>query len=377
MQVKDTAASLVLGLLFASVVAIFLVTDQNPLVVGLSVILIAICLIIVELGGWREVGIIGMIAAVVSVIGVYMVGRERFGGLGAVLLPIVWAMLVFTVFTWITRNLQAVPSDRAILVRRTYTDAPVNLSEPLAPPLIPFFEQAIAIIPLYKLSTDTDVKEVNTQKGNVSSITVHAEYKIADREKAGRAMSQIPNRGLIQSKLARLLNKSVDEARTDVLFWEQLLESQMQAEVDDVVRNVVFTHFSGPRDVYLDRTSVVKEIQAALQERVETWGVSILNLFIDTVNIPQDKLSGKTKAELAEDQNNLDAARLLKLTNTEAVGDAERVRQLMNALREARVEITPVMVENIIASLASDPDEQLLELEIQQLLKSGSAPSKK
>lgn len=369
MQVKDVAASVVLGLLFVSLLAIYLVTDQNPLVTGLSIIIIAICLIIVRVGDWREIGIIGSIAAVVSLVAAHLVGQERFGNLGGILLPTAWGLVILGVFTWISTNIQRVPGDRAILSVRTYTGEVVNLPAPLATPRLPFLEQRLATIPLYPLSTDVVVEDINTSgKGNVQRVNVHVDYRISNREDAPRAMGGIPNRGLIQTEIAKGMNKSVQEARTDVLFWERLLDYQMKAEVDDAVRDVFRNQISRPVEIggAEKEREIEQEILAKLNESVSRWGVMVSNLAIDKVVLPDTAWKDpKREAELERIRRENDYARVRNLHNAQLDAEAERVRKLIAAVREAGIDtIPPALLEDIIISATSDPGDRALDIEV-------------
>ena len=362
MQVKDVAASVVLGLLFLSLLAIYLVTDQNPLVTGLCIIIIAICLIIVRVGDWREIGIIGGVAAVVSVVAAYLVGENRFGSFGSVVVPTVWALLLVSIFGWISANVQRVPNNRAILSRRTYTGEVVNLPAPLATPLIPFLEATLAEIPLYPLSTDEPVSDINTQTKNVTEVRVHVEYQVKDRASAPRAMDGIPNRGLMQTRIAKELNKTVAQARTDVLFWERLLDEQMRAEVDDVTRDVMRAYIA--HEVPKQLGSIVPAIQERLNERVNRWGVVASHVAIDKVTLPPDPKPKNPEEEEKRRREN-DYARITNLQKAQSDAEAERVRKLIETVRAAGIEtISTPLLEDIIVSATSDSSDRVLDSEM-------------
>lgn len=374
MQVKDVAASVVLGLLFVSLLAIYLVTDQNPLVTGLSIIIIAICLIIVRVGDWREIGIIASIAAIVSLVAAHLVGQERFGNLGGVLLPTAWGLVLVGIFSWISANIQRVPGDRAILSVRTYTGEVVNQPAPLATPMLPFLERPLATIPLYTLSADEPVKDINTKgRYNVGEIMVHVEYRIADRESAPRALAAVPNRGQVFERIAKELNKNVDEARTNVLFWEKLLDFQMRAEVDDVARLIIRQEVSRPSELItnLAGLAIEQKIQDALNERVNRWGVVASHLAIDKVLLPPEAWRDPQKEAEAElKRQETDYMRVRNLHTAQLDAEAERIRQLIAAVREAGIDpIPPELMEDIIVSATTDPSDRVLDLEVSRWFK--------
>jgi hypothetical protein len=372
MQVKDVASTLVLGLLFFSLVAIYLVTSQNILVTGLSILIIALCLIIVRIGDWREIGIVGTLAAIVSVVAANVVGQARFGDVGGVLLAVVWAFVLLGIFAWISGNIQRIPSDRAIISVRTYTGQLVNPSAPLATPMLPFLERKIATIPLYELSSDVTVKNVNTAKQhNISAVNVHVGYKVANREKAPLALAGIPNRGLVQTDIAKELGKDIDDARTDIIFWEKLLDKQMQLEVDDVVRAVVFQTVEDPAKGYREREQLglAERIRERLDELVRRWGVEITRLEIDSMDVDRDRFKtseGETNMEKAKAEREANRIRLVR--QAEAAAEADRVRQLVIALKEAKVDVSPALLEDIVISAIQASTDWGLDVRYDPLL---------
>lgn len=379
MQVKDIAASVVLGLLFVSLLAIYIVTDQNPLVTGLSVIIIAICLLIVRVGDWREIGIVGGLAALVSVVAAYLLGVDRFGGIGAVLVPTLWAMAMLGVFVWFSANIQRVPGDRAILSVRTYTGEIVNLPAPLAAPRMPVLERTLAEIPLYPLSTDVVVSDINTKGKNVPEIHVHVEYKIADRDAAPRAMAGIPNRGLVQTKIAKDLGKTAEEARTDVLFWERLLDEQMKAEVDDVARSVIRS-IESPYRVFTgaEQESLQPALLQQLNERVNRWGVITTLLAVDKVVIPGDAFPKGDVGDADAKRRENDYARIKRLHEAKVDAEADRVSKLIAAVRDAGIQnIPPSLLEDIIVSASEDPGDRVLDLELSRWFNENFRPNDK
>src|SRR5918911_2646872 len=104
MGIKNIAASVVLGLLFASLVVIYLVIPQNTLVTFLSVIIMAVSLIIALTGSWRDIGVMAIFAALVSLVAARFVGQARWGTAGGVFIPILWMGILLLVFNWISRN---------------------------------------------------------------------------------------------------------------------------------------------------------------------------------------------------------------------------------------------------------------------------------
>src|SRR5687767_8275682 len=179
MAVKNVAASVVLGLLFLSLVVIYLALPPNGLVTFLSVLILLVSLIVALTGGWREIAVMGGFAALVSVIAASFAGNARFGTVGSVLIPALWVLFLLLLFNWITRNVQIVPKDRAVLIRNTYNGILTQAVSPINRPLIPTVERRIATIPLYELTKEVEVKDLNTESGyNIKLIAVHIHYQV-------------------------------------------------------------------------------------------------------------------------------------------------------------------------------------------------------
>src|SRR6266508_2886203 len=236
MAIRKVAASAVLGLLFLSLLVIYLLLPLNRLVLFLAVLIMLVSLIVAQSQRWRDIGVMAVFAALVSVVAAALTGRNVFGSFGSVLVPILWALVLLGLFAWAQRNMLMVPRDRAILVVNRYTGSLHNVDGPIAPPLIPSIERRMAVIPLYELSQDVRVEKVNTKRFNVDSIHVHIHYRVAD---ATRALRGIPNRSQVQSQIAKGMSMDLRKARQDITFWEKLLGNQMALEVEDIVREVV------------------------------------------------------------------------------------------------------------------------------------------
>src|SRR5690349_12289994 len=104
MGIKNVVASIVLGLLFISLVVIYQVTPPSILVTGLSVVIMAISLIIALTGEWRDIGVMAIFAALVSLVAAHFVGLARFGAPGGVVIPILWLAILMVLFSWISNN---------------------------------------------------------------------------------------------------------------------------------------------------------------------------------------------------------------------------------------------------------------------------------
>jgi hypothetical protein len=406
MTIRNIAASLVLGLLFASLVVIYLVTPQNNgLVTFLSVIIMAVSLMITLNGGWREIGVMGIFAALVSVVAARFVGQARWGTLGGVVIPILWLGVLVLVFRWISRNKLVVQSDRAIIMQNTYTGALHIVPPPLSPPPLPQMQRIVAVIPKYELSQDVSVEKINTQAGqNIDKIIVHVYYRVNDPLAAMsfRDVSGIPNRGRVQKTIAKEMDQELEVARRDVAFWERMLYYQIQTAIDDIVRTVIWIWDSaqvsniadapsatgatqpvqadgngaaaaqpavdkpppGAVDAYKQREQLSSEIQLRLNQQVANWGVKILKLELERIEIDPErfKVLGRAKMlerETAEERIKAEreATRIKLISEAEAEAEARRVSELISSLRESGVQLSDEKLKEIVIDAILSSEE--------------------
>src|SRR5262249_28233661 len=172
MPTKNVVASFVLGLLFVSLVILYLSIPQNNLVTFLSILILLVSLLVGLTGGWREIGVMGTFAGLVSIVAAHFVGLAWFGALGGWLVPILWVLILVGMFNWISNSMLRVPKDRAVLIVRPYSGFMYQAASPVAPPIMPYFERKVGEIPLYELSEDVPIEKVNTKRFNVDRIDV-------------------------------------------------------------------------------------------------------------------------------------------------------------------------------------------------------------
>jgi regulator of protease activity HflC (stomatin/prohibitin superfamily)/uncharacterized membrane protein YhaH (DUF805 family) len=354
MAVRTAAASAVLGLLFVSLVAIYLLIPQNGLVTFLCVLILIVSLIVAQSRRWRDIGIMAVFAALVSVVAASLLGRARFGDFGAVALPLIWLGILFALFRWTQHNLLTVPKDRAILVTNRYSGGMHVAEGPIAPPLIPAIEVKLAEIPLYELAEDAIVEKVNTKRQNVDRIEVQVHYRVAE---ARRALSGIPNRSLAQSEIAKDMGKDLRAARLDVTFWEKLLSRQMKAEVDDIVREVVYDNpfAQNPIEVYQRREDLAEIVRTHLSAAVSRWGVELTGLVFEHVEVSREVAQSFNKVRMREEQAidkeeqaKSEATRIKLLGDAQADAQSRRVMRLVQALKASGVQLSDEALRNIV-----------------------------
>jgi regulator of protease activity HflC (stomatin/prohibitin superfamily) len=355
MTIKNAATSAVLALLFLSLLAIYIISPPNGLITFLSVLIMLVGLIMSQSRSWGDIGILAIIAALVSLVAAALVGNARFGTIGTVVTTLVWGLILMALFSWGQRNILTVPRDRAILIVNRYSGLLQVAEGPIAPPLVPFVEIKLAVIPLYELNTQVHLEKINTRaRHNIDAIDVHVHYRVTAPR---RALGGIPNRSQAQSKLAEEMHKELNEARRDVIFWERLLHHQMELEVDDIVRAVIYNNVVAQNalEIYTNREALAEMVRERLSKLVERWGVSIINLEIERIDVNQDIFRGINKAFVREDETTLkrieaerEATRIVLTGEAQAESEAKRVEKLVSAVQKAGIDLSPADLREIV-----------------------------
>lgn len=335
---RYAAASLALGLMFVSLVVIYLTVPQSDAVTLLCIVIMAVSLIIALIGDWNEIGTMAALATLTSLMAAYFLGRDALGDAGSIIVPLGWGGVLLYIFRWISSHTVVVPEDHAIMVARFYSGSLYRLQPPLAPPLIPLLERRVATIPLYELSHDVKVAKINTGGSHsIDEVEVHLRYRVKNPE---FALANIPNRGQIQNEVAREMGRDLEQARLDVAFWEKLLARQLAHEVDDIVREVIFAETKSATDAYQKRQHISREVFRRLNELTQRWGVVVTRVDIDYFSVPEDRFrspdpDGPVKQEVK---------RILETSKAEAQAEAERIRNIVRVLREEGIEISPEII---------------------------------
>ncbi|HMO59415.1 MAG TPA: SPFH domain-containing protein [Roseiflexaceae bacterium] len=382
MATKYLAASLVLTLMFFSLVAIYLVVPQSDLVTFLCVVIMAVGLIIALNGDWNEIGMMALFAAIVSLVASYFVGRYWIGGPGGLILPLLWFGVLAYLTRWISDNTVPVPEDQAVLVTQFFSGKLSRLMPPIAPPLIPFLERRVATIPLYEISQDVDVEKINTIGGDLAKAVIAVHYgvdreRLSDPDRLEFVLGNIPNRGQIQNEVAKEMGYSLDRARLEIDFWERLLKKQMKNAVDNIVRKVVFSHGQNPVNSSKNRADLAPLVFEELKESTRQWGIDLRTIDLEYFEITEDQQRNADPIQREERETKrreLEAQREathIKVTRAaKAMTDADRVQAIIKALQEAGVIITPDIISAILL-----PYDPLLENELRALTEASAKPA--
>jgi hypothetical protein len=355
--VKDQANTIVLGLLFVSLLVIYLVVFPSFQVTVLSVIILSIGLFIAVNGRWNDLFVLAVFAAFVSLVAAYFYGQMRFGRVGGVLLTILWGVVLLLLSQRVARGIRRVPvnpESPAILIGRGSDRRPYVAAGPY---VIPFLQPIVAVIPRKILIEEFNVDDINAEPGhNVDRIAVHVRYRIVDPAEAFMHTSQ-----MTLNEAARQMGKSLEEARLDVTFWENLFENHLlKIDAAKAVREVAFQQSAGAHILYKNRAALADQIIERLNALVDTWGAVIEVVELDYFKVDGERFRNadperRRTIEFMEaaHQAGMEAERLKRVLASEVEAEALRVRAIIEALRQSEVEITPDVVIRAIRA-ASD-----------------------
>ena len=381
MAIRNAAASAVLGLLFLSLVVIYLLIPQNGLVTFLCILILIVSLIVAQSRRWRDIAVMAAFAAIVSLVAAFLFGRARFGDIGAIVALLVWGGMLLLLFNWTQRNMLAVPKDRAILIRNRYSGATHVAEGPMAPPLMPAVEMRVAEIPLYELLQEVSVKDVNASAThNIDEVKAYVSFRVIDPR---AVMKGMPNRAQAQDAVAKDMGLEVREATLRMAFWEKLIDRQLRPEVDGVVRAVFHQNVVAQNalEIYRNRQALADEVREQLNARIKRWGVTADRLEIDWVNVKGEIFKGINKAKVREDmteERRLEAEREAKwvelVGKAQALVEAERVRHLVTALQETGVDISAEDLRDIVLDAIHASADVNMETALVRPMLEGPAP---
>jgi hypothetical protein len=377
MTIKNAAVSTVLGLMFLSLLTIFMTSPPSPLITFLSVLIMLVGLIMGQSQSWRDITILASVSVIASIVAVALVASARFGMVGTLIAVLVWSLFLSALFSSARRSVIPLPHDKAILIENTFTGFVRLADGPIAAPNMPFVERIIAIIPLYELDEDVTIANVNASAPhNVDEIKMRITYKVLDPLVAAQGL---PKRTQAQEDLAKQMSLGIGEALRSTAFWERLLGAEMQHEAEEVTRAIFHqnTFAQNAIEIYRSRLDLAEEIRERLNQQVRRWGARVQLLQIDSVKFDRELLRSinrktvlENETELKEIEAKRDATRIDLVLGAEVNVEAKRVMAIIQALRNAGVEITPELVVQAIRATSDwqmQGDYDLLTQQLPQL----------
>jgi len=378
---SSASASLALALMFLSLLVIYLVVPQTGIVTTICVLILVLTLLMGLVGDTSDVRIMVGVAAGMSLLAAGFLGDAWLGVPGRILVPSLWFILLWWSFRQLRANTLVIPEDHAVMYA-PFLSSSVYQVDPGQTQPITVLDRAVATVPLYELTLDTPVKNVNTRGfHNIPMVEAHVRYRVTDPV---RALAGIPNRGKIQNEVAREMGTSVARARLDGAFWEKLLARQMAEEVDDILRAVAFNlNEEGPLKVrdkagvemshddakplrgtqleaYLARRTLSQAVLSELRVLVSRWGVNVTHLDLDLYELdkeqtgkimdnPDRKRANEAKEKQAQADN--DAYYVRQVGREEAAIEAQRMRAMIDALSERLGDqLSPAVIEEIVVT---------------------------
>jgi regulator of protease activity HflC (stomatin/prohibitin superfamily) len=379
MSIKSAAVSSVLALMFLSLVVIYLNTTGNMLITFLSVLIMLVALIMAQSSSWRDILILAAVSVIVSMVAIALIANARLGTVGTVIALVLWGLLLLALFSSARQSFIPLPGDRAILIRNLFTGYIYRADGPIVGPNLPLMEQVAAVIPLYELNADAKIEKINTLGPNVDAIDVHIRYKVQDPL---RAFGGIPNKSQVEVATAKDLGKEVVDARREVIFWEKLLNQQIKVEAEDILYGVIFGSGQNPIVVSAQRDDITSTASIRLQDHVSRWGIQIMTLEFQRVDISPEVRRSINKPKMREEETldkrteaERDATRIDLVLGAEIQAEAERVRAIIAALKDSGVEITPDLVVKAITATSDWQMEGDFSLMTQQFPPPPPAPA--
>jgi hypothetical protein len=148
--------------------------------------------------------------------------------------------------------------------------------------------------------------------------------------------------------------------RTEVAFWEKLLINLIKDIAEKVIREVVFDSAQNAVEVYNRREELEEETLLKLGERMNAWGLRVVLLEFERIDVEPDRFKNANMEMVLERETRMkrieaerEATRVRLVLQSEVDIEAERVRAIIDALRQSNVELTPDVVIKAIRA-ASD-----------------------
>ncbi len=347
--------SLCLLLLLISLnVIYFLTTPDTILLVVLCLIFIAgVALMFVP--GDAGLAMMGGVMLVMSIGAAVLGGLTWIGVTGAIILPLIWVLLIFSLWWMLWRTTTYVRNHTILLTRSPYRSHPFIHKGPAEiSPLrrLLLSEQPYAVIPVYELVSHVHVETINTRGlQNIMGITVEIRYHID----AGKN-TDLP--AVIQSflnqaqGLEREFNLPLDQVMLRTDFWERLLDNKLHEVCDSLLRTIVYAHINQAVDASDNRQLLAENLRQTLQERIDRWeiNVKIIDLTIPSIKLDPEQIKRKFQNKIKENQDaaRMEATKIYLTGIAQARIQAHAIKKWIIAIQQAGVALSPQEIEQIV-----------------------------
>jgi hypothetical protein len=356
-RIKGVANETVMGLLFASLLVIYLVVPYSNLITFLCLVILVISLIIAVTSDWQELRALAIFSVAISLVAAYFLGNTlRFGMVTGVLFTVIWALILFFSSQRFLKQVQMISSEPDAPAYLVSGGAVARLYIASPPMLVPGLQKLVAVIPRRLLIHEVEIQQVEAQnlKG-FEKIVVQVRYQITDPI---RAYLFTPTATL--QTAANEMDKALEAARLDTLFWEQYFSAHLvRLDVTKVVRDVVLSWPASPKEQYQQREEIEAEIRKRVEQLFTQWGASLRVLELDQMVVVPEFVAvdpeRRRKDELleAKHQAMIEATRVRLMLSSEVEAEAERVKAIVEALRESNLDVNPDVV---IRAMRASPE---------------------
>lgn len=214
------------------------------------------------------------------------------------------------------------------------------------------FDQSSQLIPLYDMSNDVTVNEVNTRDMRTVDVTVYVRYALMNTdeqpaEKQWFKVFNIPNRDRTFGTVSAALNMNAPDMMKPA-FWAKLFEHLIEQEIERLIREQVYEKLA----ILVQRGEKCKQfeqhLQQALQAKVAPWGLHVKELSFKKIDLngkdlhdyEPDEVLNCDRVNLSEygENGNPQTSRLFRQTRQrKLLGEAEadvRAYAMSKLLRE-------------------------------------------
>lgn len=369
--------SLCLLLLFISVIVIsFLTTPDIILRIVLFLVFVAgaALMFVRDDAGFAMMGGLMLVMSVGAAI---LGGLTWIGVTGAIILPLIWISLIFSLWSLVWRTTTYVRNHTILLTRSPYRSHPFIYKGPAEiSPLrrLLLSEQPYAMIPVYELVSHVHVETINTRGlQNIMGITVEIRYRI-DAAKDTDLPTVIQSFLNQAQGLEREFNLRLDQAMLRTDFWERLLDNKLHEACDSLLRSIVYEHINQAVDASDCRQLLAERLRQTLQERIDGWeiNVEITDLVLPSIKLDPEQIKRKFHNKIKENQDTakMEATKIYLTGIAHAKIQAHAIKKWIIAIQQSGVDLSPQEIEQVVFHAL----EKLQEKERLEKMHTNSAP---
>jgi hypothetical protein len=347
---------------------------------------------------------LGTMTGIVAVASAALLGQYALNNrIGLICAPVLLAAGYMSFLAILSRSGLNVEEGEVLLIQRRMDHQHVLRPPGLHSPMVPALEAGVAVMPTYNIQTDIEVDTVDTTYlHKVDKIIVDTTCRIIQHfPQDGEAIPvelryegflklpyNYPNRDHIFKELSDKRNKPISESRMSADFWIEAIQRQIGHDVDEELRTIIHdsTFYNpekrtygklGPADISSRRSEVSVILKQRLQEKVQHWGIEMLEVGITQVILSPDRIkafyyetASNREMQEAERSAKKEALRTRELADAVAYERqklAETDLQIQRQRNAIENESTLAMIQNWLDAMISDNPE-MKEEDLKHLL---------